>query len=293
MKTRHALIAIVALSVGFSSLAEAQRGGRRGPDRPGNGTAQFQPRGEQRGEGGPQSGRRNEGEGGPQSGRRNEGEGGPQSGRRGGGALAALELTAEQQEQLQALRETQHAERELHRESGERPTDEEREQIHAAHQEAIAAILTPDQLTQLEELKAQRPEGRDGKSGQGRRGGPHGQAGPRGGGALAALELTAEQQEQLQALRETQHAERELHRESGERPTDEEREQIHAAHQEAIAAILTPDQLAQLEELKAQRPERPSRGTEAEKEEESVPAAKPAGATIESISWGHIKSQAR
>ncbi len=67
---------------------EAQRGGRRGPDRPGNGTAQFQPRGEQRG------------------------EGGPKSGRRGGGALAALELTAEQQEQLQALRETQHAEKE-------------------------------------------------------------------------------------------------------------------------------------------------------------------------------------
>lgn len=129
MKARHAFIAMLALGIGFASLAEAQRGGRRGGTRnakarTGEQTEQFQGRGQR----------------------------GP-----GEGPFAALELTAEQTEAIQALRESQRADREARRETGERPTQEEMEAIREAHRTAIAEILTEEQLAQLEELRANRP----------------------------------------------------------------------------------------------------------------------------------------
>jgi len=265
MKARHAFIGILALGIGFASLAEAQRGSRRGGNRnakarTGEQTEQFQGRGQR----------------------------GP-----GEGAFADLELTAEQTEAIQALRETQLAAREANRETGERPTQEEMETVREAHRAAMAEILTDAQLEQLEEFRANRPERSEGQGDQGRRGGGRGQRGDRperGEGAFAELELTAEQTEAIQALRETQLAAREENREAGERPTREEMEAVREAHRAAIAEILTEEQLAQLEELRANRP---NRNAPVEEETEITPAAKPVGAAIESSSWGSIKSQVR
>jgi len=262
MKARHAFIGILALGIGLASLAEAQRGGRGGGGRSmkartGEQTEQFQGRGQ-----------------------RGSGE----------GPFAALELTDEQTEALQALREAQRADREAQRETGERPTQEEREAIREAHRTAVAEILTDEQIAQLEELRANRPEG---QGNRGRRGGGRGQRGDRperGEGPFAALELTYEQAEAIQALRETQRADREAQRETGERPTQEEREAIREAHRAAIAEILTAEQLAQLEELRANRP---NRNAPVGEETEITPAAKPVGAAIESSSWAGIKSQVR
>ena len=111
-----------------------------------------------------------------------------------------------------------------------------------------------------------------------------------GEGPFAALELPDEQPEALQALREAQRADREAQRETGERPTQEEREAIREAHRAAIAEILTAEQLAQLEELRANRP---NRNAPVGEETEITPAAKPVGAAIESSSWAGIKSQVR
>ena len=264
MKARHAFIAMLALGIGFASLAEAQRGGRRGGTRnakarTGEQTEQFQGRGQR----------------------------GP-----GEGPFAALELTAEQTEAIQALRESQRADREARRETGERPTQEEREVVREAHRAAVADILTDAQLAQLEELKANRPERPEGQNARDPRGGMRGQRGARperGEGAFAELELSAEQTEAIQALREAQRADREAHRETGERPTQEEMEAIREAHRTAIAEILTEEQLAQLEELRANRPN----WNGPEEEEAITPAAKPVGAAIESSSWAGIKSQVR
>jgi len=264
MKARHAFIGILALGIGFASLAEAQRGGRRGGGRSmkgqvGEQTEQFQGRGQ-----------------------RGSGE----------GPFAALELTDEQTEALQALREAQQADREAQRETGERPTQEEREAIRETRQAAVAEILTDEQIAQLEELRANRPERSEGQGDRGRKSGRRGQRGDRperGEGAFAELELTAEQTEAIQALRETQRADREAQRETGERPTQEEMEAIREAHRAAIAEILTDEQLAQLEELRVNRPSR----NDSEEEEEITLAAKPVGAAIESSSWASIKSQVR
>jgi len=91
---------------------------------------------------------------------------------------------------------------------------------------------------------------RDGK-------GPHDGFGP--GGLLSQLELTEEQQTQLAALRETQHAARvalfEQFR-NGEITQEQLRtamEEQRAQHQEAVNAILTAEQIAQLEQLRNAR----------------------------------------
>ena len=260
MKARHAFIALLAFGVSFASLAEAQRAGRRGnarmDKRTGEQSEQVQlPR-----------------------------QRGPAE-----GAFAALELTDEQKEAFQAMRESHREEMQAQRETGERPTQEEMEAFREQHQAAVAEILTDEQFAQLEELRANRPGGQDGR---GRRGGMRGQRGIRPQGAesaFAALELTDEQQELLQTFRETQRVARQERRESGDRPSQEEIDEIREQHQAAIAEILTDEQLTQLEELRANRP----RWGASEDAEAGAAAAKPVGAAIESSSWADIKAQMR
>jgi len=274
MKARHVLQALLVFGVGLASLAQA--GGRWGRVRRGEVNlteeqkAQFRARREQLlAEG--------------QCGLRLRGR---------AGLFGALELTEEQKAQLQTLREERRAEMQQHRESGERPTQEEMEQIRAEHRQALEAIFTPEQLQKLEELRAARQEQMGERKGMrpGRWGGRKG----RPGALFGALELTEEQKAQFQTLREERRAEMQQRRESGERPTQEEMEQIRAEHRQAFEAILTPEQLEKLEELKANRPRWGRWGAAGEEQEGEIVTTESAvtvPTAVESQSWGNIKKQ--
>ncbi|NKB70841.1 MAG: hypothetical protein GKR89_27540 [Candidatus Latescibacteria bacterium] len=175
---------------------------------------------------------------------------------RGPGRLAdTLDLSEDQIAQLQAMRQEHRAQMEAHRESGERPSREEMQAVRQQHQEALAAILTPAQLQQLEELKAER--GQRGGKGQGR----HGHKGGGDKGRLGeALNLSDDQKAQLQTMRQEARQEMEARRENGQRPTREEMEAFRQQRHDALAAILTPEQLQQLEDIKAERGQRGGKG---------------------------------
>ena len=71
------------------------------------------------------------------------------------------------------------------------------------------------------------------------------------GGFWAELELTAEQQDQIKQLHERMRAHKEQFKERGERPSKEEMEVLKLEYDQALAAILTAEQRAQLKEMKA------------------------------------------
>ena len=145
MKTRTLFLTLLAFGIGFTGLIEAQRGGRRWggkQDRPQmteEQKAQFMARCEQMQQDGKFRGRR--------------------GGR--GGLFGALELTDAQKEEFKALREQNRAEMQKFRDSGERPTQEQMEQIRQAHRRVFESILSDEQRAKLEELRANRPR-RDG-----------------------------------------------------------------------------------------------------------------------------------
>ena len=274
MKARHFFFALLAFGVCLTSVTEAQR--TRKPQRSGQERPQLTEEQKQQWQAAHQE---RMGEQDPR------GEG-VRQGRRGGrmngpeDPFAALELNDVQKEQIQALRKSQRADMQAQRETGERPTQEEMEGIREQHRAAVAEILTDEQFAQLEQLRADRPEG------QGVRGHRSGMRGQRGSAEdpFATLELSDVQKEQLQVLRESQRADMQAQREIGERPTQEEMEVIREQHRAAVAEILTDEQL---EQLRANQP----RWNGSEDEEAATPAAKPAGAAIESSSWGSIKAQ--
>jgi len=181
---------------------------------------------------------------------------GAQWGRRGGdrpgAALAQLELSDTQKEQLKAMR-TEHREAmQALRDSGERPDRETVEALRAEQREDLAEILTEEQLAQLEELRDSRfGHGRRGpwmEMGRGHRGrgaagpmagkglfdGPR-RGGPRGAAVLTQLDLSDEQKEKIDELRAE-------HR--------EEMQELTRKHREALEKVLTKDQRKQLEEMK-------------------------------------------
>ena len=278
MKTRTLFLTLLAFGIGFTGLIEAQRGGRRWggkQDRPQmteEQKAQFMARCEQMQQDGKFRGRR--------------------GGR--GGLFGALELTDAQKEEFKALREQNRAEMQKFRDSGERPTQEQMEQIRQTHRQAFESILSDEQRTKLEELKANRPQW-DGERGFGKGMGmrPGRRGGWRGRGAVfGALELTDDQKEQFKVLREEHRAEMQKFRDSGERPTQEEMEQIRQAHRRVFESILSDEQRAKLEELRANRPRRDGSGAAETVETESASTIAPQDETPTSVkaeSWGKIK----
>jgi len=279
MKARYTLITLLACGIGLASLAEAQRG-KRGKMRRGaiNQTEEqkenFQARRQQL---------------------MDEGKGGIRlQGRTP--LFAELELTDEQKESLQALRESHREEMQARRETGERPTEEEIAAFRQAHQEALAGILDEGQLAKLEELRAQRQAQMGEREGHKRigkrRGDRHG--GDRTG-PFQALELTDDQKEQIktamQQLREEIGPDVEAIRakvRSGELTREEARaamQEIRSQHQDILADFLTDEQKAQLEELKAQRQAR----REAAGIDDGIVPEAAAKAAIETQSWGSIK----
>ena len=68
---------------------------------------------------------------------------------------------------------------------------------------------------------------------------------------LSQLDLSAEQQQQLAAMQEQMRTALAAARESGERPDPETLRTLSESHQQQLAAILTPEQLARLEAMRA------------------------------------------
>ena len=142
-----------------------------------------------------------------------------------GGPMGALELTDEQREQAQDIREQTH---------------EDVKALRDAAREEINALLTEEQLAQLEERRADRPELGDERPLGERRHGGHGRGMHRSGESLGdrhqpfeSLDLTEEQQSAIDVIR------------------DDVREDIRALHEtarDAFRAILTPEQIEILDQ---------------------------------------------
>ena len=127
--------------------------------------------------------------------------------------LNRLDLTADQQEQLQALREAMRAQRET------------MAAVNEEYREALMNILTAEQREALKEMRGRRGWAAKGRHDM-RRGGP---------GAFSRLDLTQEQREQLKALRQEQRAERRATRQK---------------HRTALESVLTDQQRERLEQMK-------------------------------------------
>ena len=147
--------------------------------------------------------------------------------------LEHLDLTDEQQEQLQALREKQ---REAMREQRETMVAMGKEQ-----REAVMNILTEEQQETLKEMRGQRGKffGRRGWGGKDRhdmrRGGKDHDMRRGGQGAFSRLDLTDEQKDQLVELRK-------WHR--------TEMRETRQKQRTALENVLTDEQRGKLEEMK-------------------------------------------
>ena len=127
--------------------------------------------------------------------------------------LDRLDLTAEQQEQLQALREAMHEQRET------------MAAMNEEYRETLMNILTDEQREAMKEMRGKR-----GWAGKGRHDMRRGDR-----GAFSRLDLTDEQREQLKALRQEQRTEMRATRQK---------------HRTALESVLTEEQREQLEMLK-------------------------------------------
>ncbi len=224
-----------------------------------------------------------------------------------GGPGQALNLTEDQQAQLQALRQQGHAEAEALHESG--GADREAfKALRESHRVQFQAILTDEQRDQLETLRAEReanrPEGGDRPRGHRLR--RLLRRGPGGAGERpdlgATLGLSEDQSTQIKALRTDLRSQLEALRESGEGSREQVQELI-AAQREQMQSILTDEQRTQLETLRAEReasrPEGGHRGRghhrrgpggdeDTGTETETGAAAKTN--SVETRSWGSVKS---
>ena len=138
--------------------------------------------------------------------------------------LDHLDLTDEQQAQLQALRERH--------EEAMRELRENMAAMNEEHREALMNILTAEQREAMKEMRGKRGKffGRRGGEGKGRH-----DMQRRGQGAFSRLDLTAEQREQLKELRQK-------HR-TAMRETRQK-------HRTALESVLTDEQREKLEMLK-------------------------------------------
>ena len=182
-------------------------------------------------------------------------------GHRGGGGgdriRVALELTDDQQQELAAMREEfKQAAQEIRVQvrDGSLTREEARPQLEVqreARREALAEVLTTEQLEQLEQLKAANAE-RRGSRGH-HHGGLRGRAMRR---VFQALGLSEDQRLALQTLRdEARQAHREIRAQvkEGSLTREEARPLLQAqreARRGALVQILTPEQLGQLEDLR-------------------------------------------
>ncbi|MGI9175691.1 MAG: T9SS type A sorting domain-containing protein [Rhodothermales bacterium] len=189
-----------------------------------------------------------------------------------------LDLSDAQEEQIQSVWDDQREAAQAWREANPDATREERqayrEEQRSEINAATEAILTPEQTEQYQSLKDEwterrgdrpnrgdRPDRGD-RSDQGnRRGRRHdGRQGDRTSELVERLDLTEAQQAQLKEIRTTYREAAQAWREANPEATREEKQAYRTEQREAmkaaIEAVLTPEQVTELERLQAERGER-------------------------------------
>ena len=173
--------------------------------------------------------------------------------RDGEGIRAKLNLSDEQKAQLQSFREEMRAELEGIR-AQVKDGSLSREDAHASRRELLQgrreerrAIFTADQLEQLDQLRAEHAESDRPRHRHRTARGHH-----RAGHLLEKLELSVDQQTQLESLRQRHRAALVELKDSEDR-SREGFKALRDQHRSDIAGILTAAQREQLEQLKAER----------------------------------------
>lgn len=211
----------------------------------------------------------------------------------------ALGLTENQTAQMQSLRESYRSEAEALKGSGE-GTRQAFQALRESHREQAHAILTDEQRTQLQALRAEREANRPEDGHRGRSRGRQGQR----PGLCSVIELSDDQESQIETLRGDFRTQVEALRASGE-GSREQGKALFEAHREQVQALFTDEQLATLQEHRAQREtnhegngRRHGRGghqgsgegaVDNANETETVAAQKSAAA-VDTRSWGVVKS---
>lgn len=211
----------------------------------------------------------------------------------------ALGLTENQTAQMQSLRESYRSEAEALKGSGE-GTRQAFQALRESHREQAHAILTDEQRTQLQALRAEREANRPEDGHRGRSRGRQGQR----PGLCSVIELSDDQESQIETLRGDLRTQVEALRASGE-GSREQGKALFEAHREQVQALFTDEQLATLQEYRAQREtnhegngRRHGRGghqgsgegaVDDANETETVAAQKSAAA-VDTRSWGVVKS---
>ncbi len=211
----------------------------------------------------------------------------------------ALNLSVEQKTQLQQLRVDFRQQLQALRaqvQAGELKRQDAREQVHTlrqTHRDARNQILTQEQQALVERahqhIKEQREANGDGDMGPNDRKRHH----QRRARILNALDLSDEQKAQLRELRQENRQQLKALHEAGQRPTAEQRQEMAEARRTAFEAILTADQLEQLNAIRARLKE--ARHGQGDGDGASLEAPllnndNPPSA-VEDQTWGKVKSQ--
>ena len=177
-----------------------------------------------------------------------------------------LDLSGTQKEEIQAIWEEQREAMQAWREANPDATRDERQAYREEQRRemnaAIEGVLTSEQTEQYQNLKDRRTERRGDRPDRGNRRGRHhdGHRGDRTSGLVERLDLTPAQQAQLKEIRTTYREAAQAWREANPEATRDEKKAYRAEQREAtkaaIEAVLTPEQVAELERLKAERGER-------------------------------------
>lgn len=169
-----------------------------------------------------------------------------------------LNLTEQQKASLKSIHEAERNEMK-NLKSGSLTTDEQkakRQELHKKYSEQAQAVFTPEQKEQMKTMKAQWKA--DGKNGKGKRGDkPEGQKGGKGfnkGNDFSAqLNLSAEQKEKMEKLRNTSKTQMTAIKNDKSLSEDEKKakmQDLRKSQQQQMNSILTKEQIEKMKSLR-------------------------------------------
>ena len=169
-----------------------------------------------------------------------------------------LNLTADQQAKLKAIRESQHKEIAALK-TKSLTADQlktQRKDLHKKYQDQIQSVLTPAQKAQMQAFKAEKKDN-GGKKGKWQKGGKD--MTKRGGDFQKELNLTQAQKDQLSKMRTDVKTQMESIRNDQSLTQDQKKEKIHSLkkdQQQKYKSVLTKEQLDKVETAKKERKDR-------------------------------------